>query len=213
MALSGSTRLQAATSQMLAVGAALWNDLSLIQQLHDEYAKFKLAHFLKPVAEWESNVYRENNFVMYQTEQFPIAVLTDTTERSPTFSLTPFEKNQDFHTSHYSLCYLGIPTAQDAAQSWNMILNREPIGLEWEELNGRLGLDSIYEFDFSGKFLKSRALKLFPCEQKVLTLDKFENRLEFFTDNLSSISESILLSHPLLEQLFVKMILCATSIF
>jgi N-acetylmuramic acid 6-phosphate etherase len=212
MALSGSTRLQAATSQMLAVGAALWNDLSLIQQLHDEYAKFKLAHFLKPIVEWESSVYRENNFVMYQTEQFPIAVLTDTTERSPTFSLTPFEKNQDFHSSHYSLCYLGIPTASDAPDSWQMILNREPIGLEWQELNGRLGLNSIYEFDFSGKFLKARALKLFPCEQKVLTLDKFENRLEFFTENLSSISESILLRHPLLEQLFVKMILNTHSL-
>ncbi len=212
MALSGSTRLQAATSQMLAVGVALWNDLSLIQQLYDEYAKFKLAHFLKPIVEWESSVYHENNFVMYQTEQFPIAVLTDTTERSPTFSLTPFEKNQDFHSSHYSLCYLGIPIASDAPQSWKMILNREPIGLEWKELNGRLGLDSIYEFDFSGKFLTARALKLFPCEQKVLTLDKFENRLEFFTDTVSSISESTLLSHPLLEQLFVKMILNTHSL-
>lgn len=212
MALSGSTRLQAATSQMLAVGAALWNDLSLISRLREGYALFNLAQFLKPVAEWESTVYREKNFVMYQTEDFPIAVLTDTTERSPTFSLTPFEKQRDFHASHYSLCYLGIPSVNDSESSWVEILNRQPIGLEWPELNGRLGRESILEFDFSNKFLNARALKLFPCEQKMISLNKLGTRLEFFTDQFSSVAESDLLLHPLLEQLFVKMILNTHSL-
>lgn len=212
MALSGSTRLQAATAQMLAVGAALWDDLSLISRLRDEYSKLKLSLFLQPVVEWESQVYHEKNFVMYQTDTFPIAVLTDTTERSPTFSLTPFEKKTDFHPSHYSLCYLGVPSASDAQESWMAILNREPIGLEWQELNGRLGYESILDFDFSDKFLNARALKLFPCEQKTIALNKFENRIEFSTDQFNSVMESPLLDHPLLEQLMVKMILNTHSL-
>jgi N-acetylmuramic acid 6-phosphate etherase len=212
MALSGSTRLQAATVQMLAVGAALWNDLSLITRLSEEYSKLKLSLFLQPVVEWESEVYREKNFVMYQTESFPIAVLTDTTERSPTFSLTPFEKKGDFHPSHYSLCYLGIPSAHEALESWQAILNRAPIGLEWKELKGRLGYGSILDFDFSDRFLNARALKLFPCEQKTITLNKIDHRLEFSTDQFNSSLESSLLNHPLLEQLLVKMILNTHSL-
>ena len=212
MALSGSTRLQAATTQMLAVGAALWNDLSLISRLRDEYSRFKLSLFLQPVVEWETSVYRENNFVMYQTDTFPIAVLTDTTERSPTFSLTPFEKKNDFHTSHYSLCYLGIPSTSLAEESWEAILNRLPIGLEWKELKGRLGYRSILDFDFSNSFLNTRSHKLFPCEQKTINLNQIENRLEFTTDPFTSTMESSLLSHPLLAQLLVKMILNTHSL-
>ena len=212
MALSGSTRLQAATAQMLAVGAALWNDLSLITRLRDEYARCKLSLFLQPVVEWETNVYRENNFVMYQTESFPIAVLTDTTERSPTFSLTPFEKKKDFHTSHYSLCYLGIPSTNLAVESWEAILVRLPIGLEWKELKGRLGYRSILDFDFSNPFLNIRARKLFPCEQKIIALNQFEKHLEFSTDQFSSVMDSSLLDHPLLAQLLVKMILNTHSL-
>jgi N-acetylmuramic acid 6-phosphate etherase len=212
MALSGSTRLQAATAQMLAVGSALWNDLTLISRLREGYALFNLAGFLKPVVEWESSVYQDKNFVMYQTDDFPIAVLTDTTERSPTFSLTPFEKQRDFHPSHYSLCYLCIPSVEDSESSWVEILNRQPIGLEWDELNGRLGRESILEFDFSNKFLNARAVKLFPCEQKTIALNKLGNRLEFFTEQFSSVAESDLLLHPLLEQLFVKMILNTHSL-
>ncbi len=212
MALSGSTRLQAATAQMLAVGSALWDDLSLIPRLRDEYARIKLSLFLQPVVEWESNVYRENNFVMYQTESFPIAVLTDTTERSPTFSLTPFEKKGDFHPSHYSLCYLGIPSTSLAVESWEAILNRLPIGLEWKELKGRLGYRAILDFDFSSQFFNARALKLFPCEQKVLELNHVEKRLEFSTLQFASVMESSLLDHPLLAQLLVKMILNTHSL-
>ena len=212
MALSGSTRLQAATAQMLAVGAALWNDLTLITRLRDEYARLKLSLFLQPVVEWESTVYSENNFVMYQTESFPIAVLTDTTERSPTFSLTPFEKKDDFHPSHYSLCYLGIPSVPTSEEAWEAILNRFPVGLEWKELKGRLGYRSILDFDFSDHTLNARARKLFPCEQKALTLNKFENRLEFSTEQFASVLDSNLLEHPLLGQLLVKMILNTHSL-
>ena len=212
MALSGSTRLQAATAQMLAVGAALWKDFSLITRLKEEYSRLRLAEFLKPVVEWESAVYQENNFVMYQTDTFPIAVLTDTTERAPTFSLTPFEKKNDFHPSHYSLCYLGIPSVKTAEESWEAILQRDPIGIEWKELKGRLGYRSILDFDFSDQFLNARALKLFPCEQKTIELNKFDHRLEFSTDQFSSVMNSTLLDHPLLEQLLVKMILNTHSL-
>lgn len=40
----------------------------------------------------ESDVYKENGYIFYDTDYyFSISIFTDTTERSPTFSLFPFE--------------------------------------------------------------------------------------------------------------------------
>jgi N-acetylmuramic acid 6-phosphate etherase len=209
MALSGSTRLQAATVQMLGVGAALLGDLNLIEKFHSEYASLKLDSFLVPAIEWESSVYQKNGTVLYQTNTYPIAVLTDTTERSPTFSLTPFEKSNDVSGIH-SLCYLSIPDAETPLESWKAILNRAPIGLEWPELHGRLGFDSILEFDFGRAATAEREMRVAPLQQKVIRLEGEHavGRLQFKTFEFSSeIFSPPLLQHALLEQVFVKVLM------
>jgi N-acetylmuramic acid 6-phosphate etherase len=60
------------------------------------YAKLDLPAFLSPFIEAESKVYQDKDFLIYRSSpEFGISILTDTTERSPTFSLFPFEGNAD----------------------------------------------------------------------------------------------------------------------
>jgi N-acetylmuramic acid 6-phosphate etherase len=214
MALSGSTRLQAATVQMLAVGAALLNRFDLIDEFLTDYAKLDLAPFLIPAIHWESKAYLNQGVVLYQTSSYPIAVLTDTTERSPTFSLTPFEKSNEPPGGPFSLCYLSIPDAHGAMESWKRILNRAPIGLEWPELNGRLGLDSILEFDFGREATATREARVAPKKQNVIRLDSHAtlHEVEFKTSEFDSRLKTDLVAHPLTEQIFVKVLLNTLSL-
>jgi N-acetylmuramic acid 6-phosphate etherase len=207
MALSGSTRLQAATAQMLAVGAALLDQIADIPHFISEYERLELNPFLAPVIEWESTVYRAQESVLYQTSTYPIAVLTDTTERSPTFSLTAFEKRDEVK-DQYSWCYLCIPDADTSIAAWTRILGREPIGLDWPELDRRLTQASILEFDFSRSVAARRTQKLHR-RQHLLKLDFYPARqiLDFIADDLEVQLKTDLVMNPLWNQLLVKMIL------
>ena len=213
MALSGSTRLQAATAQMMAVGMALTRNFFLADLFLDEYSKLDLTGFLIPVIEWEAFAYLEGATILYQTSTYPIAVLTDTTERSPTFSLTAFEKSTDRSGPH-SLCYLSIPDARTAAESWRKILNRDPIGLDWPELGNRLGLESILEFDFGRKAMEYREMRVHPKKQKVVRLDAHHRTgfLEFKSDVFDLKLETALIADPIGEQILVKILLNTLSL-
>jgi N-acetylmuramic acid 6-phosphate etherase len=213
MALSGSTRLQAATVQMLAVGVALLHDFSLVDEFLKNYAELDLAEFLAPVIEWESQVYLQKGTVVYQTDSYPIAVLTDTTERSPTFSLTPFELPTET-AGPFSLCYLSIPGAHTALDSWQAILNRTPIGLDWPELHGLLNLDSILEFNFGREAIAARATRILPQTQNLLRLESHPTlaTLEFKTEAFTTQLKSDLLLQPLLDQILVKLLLNTLSL-
>jgi N-acetylmuramic acid 6-phosphate etherase len=213
MALSGSTRLQAATAQMLAVGMALTRNFFLADLFLDEYSKLELFPFLSPVIEWEAYAYLGGAVVLYQTSTYPIAVLTDTTERSPTFSLTPFEKSNDFNAPH-SLCYLSIPDAHNPLESWRRILGRTPIGLDWPELSSPLDLHSILEFDFGRSATERRKKRVRPKEQRIVRLDGHHRtgELEFKSDVFDLRLQSNLIQDPLGEQILVKMLLNTLSL-
>ncbi len=213
MALSGSTRLQAATAQMLAVGMALTRNFFLADLFLDEYPKLDLVTFLKPAIEWESQAYLNGSVVLYQTSTYPIAVLTDTTERSPTFSLTPFEKSTETQ-GPFSLCYLSIPDAHTARESWKKILNRDPIGLEWPELTNPLGIQSILEFDFGREATAARAARVQPKTQSIIRFDGHHllGELELKTDLFDSRLPTSLILDPLGEQILVKILLNTLSL-
>lgn len=155
MALSGSTRLQATTVQMLVAGAALSEALghesadSLIKQFIDLLNRHDPA-FLIPFIEAEARLYRDGHHILYQTDHYGITVLTDTTERSPTFSLVPFE-NKNRPEDESSLCYLCLPGCPDSASAWRHLLHRSPRTLEWPELNGKDSMETLLGFDISAK--------------------------------------------------------------
>jgi N-acetylmuramic acid 6-phosphate etherase len=163
MALSGSTRLQATTVQMLVAGAALCEALghepgpdlihlfSSLVERHDPT-------FLAPFIEAEATVYASGDHVLYETDAYGITVLTDTTERSPTFSLAPFE-NTLRPGDESSWCYLCLPAAPDSMSAWRQLLHRSPRTLEWPELGDKATLKTLLGHDISSRATEWRTAR------------------------------------------------------
>jgi len=169
MAISGSTRMQATTAELLVVGAAL--EIALARFLRDRVPESDLGelglevragvyyHRLfvnllndlsKPTAveamvravKFEEGIYRQRGLVTYVTDSVLLDVLTDTTERSPTFMLPPFRPNDD-HRSPRSWAFVKDPL-RTTPEAWRRMLEREPRGLEWTaETYRNLGAPSV----------------------------------------------------------------------
>jgi N-acetylmuramic acid 6-phosphate etherase len=161
MALSGSTRMQATTVQMFAAGMALLTPLTDFEDFKNkcqqELESLKNLDYRSLVGfiEWESQIYQTDGIVTYSTPaELAITILTDTTERSPTFSLIPFETNEE---NHLSLCHLCIQGTSNATGAWKEMLGRAPRGLHWGSLEKNVGLDDIYKFDISEKCSERRS--------------------------------------------------------
>ncbi|MBL9176414.1 MAG: SIS domain-containing protein [Verrucomicrobiaceae bacterium] len=159
MAVAGSTRMQASTVLMAAIGFAF------MHQRDPEHAPEEvlqlmrhLAHhdgqFLVPFIEHEAAVYERGAFVLYESPRFGITVVTDTTERAPTFSLAPFEK-QDDPVAPASWCHFVMLEQPEAHAAWRALLHREPRTLEWPDARHVAGAGVLACYDFSAQ-LKSR---------------------------------------------------------
>lgn len=155
MALSGSTRMQAATVIMLVVGLAL---TELSEAAHDVDSTYSLIHRtfeavspadLACFIEQEANHYQAGGHLNYHCpSELGLAVLTDTTERSPTFSLRPFENFLDPNYES-SLSYLTIDSAKHVSSAWEQLLLRAPRTLEWSELQQVAGWQRLQGHDIS----------------------------------------------------------------
>lgn len=160
MALAGSTRMQATTAQMLAVSFALFEFDSKYQvfeeklsKILEDYKKLNFETCLKLI-EFEYGEYLKNGIVTYlTTKESAITILTDTTERSPTFSLKGFEKidEQDF-----SLSYLAVKGSTNVENAWESLLQRQPRCLNWKNIDLDLSLDQLMLFDISENAIKRR---------------------------------------------------------
>jgi len=165
MAITGSTRMQAVTTELLVIGTALenalleflkntlpasqWAKLNLhprsAQDYHGIFVDLlkQLSHTtsidtMARATEFEEDIYRRHGLITYMADSGLLDVLTDTTERSPTFMVPPFRKYGD-DCSAQSWAFVKNPfrSTQDA---WRDMLQREPRGLQWgtkvyEELN------------------------------------------------------------------------------
>ena len=208
MSLSGSTRLQASTALMLGAGAALlkcakeepppFSDLISFMQNID-------FSFLKPFITEESRLYAEGDYVLYETNAYGISILTDTTERAPTFSLLGFE-NQNNPERKPSLSYLRLPHARNPLEAWHKILLRDPVTIEWEELKSVAGRKQLLGFDFSSQSLQQRAALVAPRRLHRFMIDRQGDML-CFTLNHCRHQVNVRGLHPLFEHLFLKMAL------
>ncbi len=163
MAISGSTRMQASTVLMLAIGMGLLYkhpDQNTFESFYQNFLhRLTLTDYdiMQGLTVLESNLYKEKKFLNYVADpHLAISILTDTTERSPTFSLRGFENRLE-PGAHHSLSYLFIPDSEDAGQGWSELLWRKPRALEWSELDGRIGLSKLVGFDISKQGLKARS--------------------------------------------------------
>ena len=144
MAITGSTRMQATTAELLVVGAAMEMALmrhvgqavptiaqyrqlfgGLLEQLSSPPAVVAIAR----AVELEEAVYRGRGLVTYLVDSLMLDVLTDTTERSPTFMIPPFRRQGDA-SSPLSWAFVKDP-CRETEQAWRQMLQREPRGLTW----------------------------------------------------------------------------------
>ncbi|MHC1786407.1 MAG: hypothetical protein AB9880_05060 [Christensenellales bacterium] len=156
MAVAGSTRMQVTTIELLVAGAALelaaygWllahltpEELAalgtgvleareyskqferLVRQLSQGEALASLAR----AVESEVDTYTRKGLVTYITHDYLQDILTDTTERQPTFTLPPFRRTDD-QASPLSWAYAKDPL-YPASVAWQHIIRRPLKGLDW----------------------------------------------------------------------------------
>jgi N-acetylmuramic acid 6-phosphate etherase len=156
MAITGSTRMQATTAELFIVASAI--EIAMVRFLQqrltpseierlrlkeyspDEYHR-QLCELLEQLSNddavnmlaaatvFEEDIYRKHGLVTYFADEFLLDVLTDTTERSPTFMLPPFRKQND-NLSPRSWAFVKDPF-RSTTEAWRELLQREPRGLDW----------------------------------------------------------------------------------
>ncbi len=156
MAITGSTRMQAVTTELLIVGSALeiallqflqnvlpasdWTQLGLYARSTQDYYQLFVdlltqlssnaaVDAIASATEFEENIYSQHGLITYVTDSALLDVLTDTTERSPTFMVPPFRKHGDIR-SPQSWAFVKNPFLS-TQEAWRDMLQREPRGLEW----------------------------------------------------------------------------------
>ncbi|HSW01673.1 MAG TPA: hypothetical protein VLI39_16000 [Sedimentisphaerales bacterium] len=144
MAITGSTRMQATTTELLVVGAAMEMALArhvgcaghtisscrqLFENLLRQLSAPQAVAAIAQAVELEEQVYRKRGLVTYLADSLMVDVLTDTTERAPTFMLPPFRRQGDT-ISPVSWSFVKDPH-HATEQAWCEMLQREPRGLMW----------------------------------------------------------------------------------
>ena len=183
--ISGSTRMQATTTQMIAVGFALLYSHESESTFKDEFNSFinslqemNLA-FLENFIWKESNHYKENGIITYRShDDIAITLLTDTTERAPTFSLFSFENSSD---ETLSLSYLTLKNATSVEEAWKSLLKRKPRCLEWRDIDRDISERVLNHFDISPQSIIRRSNN---TKHLIFDVDYCKDRLFFEIDGL-----------------------------
>ena len=156
MSITGSTRMQATTIQLcvlLTVLEMVFRDLmkelepqgpdaldsttvpaeflKRLVEIHESLKSPGLLSQLAGAVALEETVYRSRHKNNYFADRFGIDVLTDTTERSPTYCTPPFRKCNDT-TATESWAFLFLPY-RDTPQAWERLIKRQPKCVEWTE--------------------------------------------------------------------------------
>ncbi|MBR5752221.1 MAG: hypothetical protein IKX84_07500, partial [Clostridia bacterium] len=156
MAVAGSTRMQVTTIELLVAGAALevaawkWlnkhldaDELAAVgltalepESYSDEFEKLvarlgsgEALEGMAKAVEYETETYTAGGLITYITHAYLQDILTDTTERQPTFTLPPFRRTDD-HTSPISWAYAKDPLYPSSI-AWQHIIRRPIKGLDW----------------------------------------------------------------------------------
>ena len=203
MAVMGSTRMQATTIQLCAMLTVLEmvametagvpeKFLAGLEQIHASLSSEDVREQLAGLVQVEESAYRSEHKSTYFADALGIDVLTDTTERSPTFCTPAFRKWDDTEASE-SWTYLVLPYP-DSKQAWEGMLKRFPHGLAWteEEIRKLVGpekavrqaeimkqidLDEILRFRIGLSGLEHRPIRTGDAVISVIT----EAEKEFFT--------------------------------
>lgn len=167
MAVAGSTRMQATSVQLLAMMTVLELVLrdrigspapslpvalaGAFAELHASLAAPARCASLARLVEAEEHAYRTGARTSYLAGALAVDVLTDTTERSPTFGTPPFRAWDDTRSAEsWTFLFTPDPTTEEA---WSHLLRRAPRALAWSPADltplgalPRLGLAELRSF-------------------------------------------------------------------
>ncbi len=156
MAVSGSTRMQVTTVELLAAGAAMevaanrWLQENLTEdelktiglvalelndyakefsKLNKALSKGKALEGLTQAVDYETDTYKKKGLITYVTHDYLLDLLTDTTERQPTFTLPPYKKFAD-KEALVSWAYVKDPLYPNTV-AWQHVFRRPIKGLDW----------------------------------------------------------------------------------
>ncbi|MCZ6601017.1 MAG: SIS domain-containing protein [Acidobacteria bacterium] len=187
MALAGSTRMQASTVLQLAVGAALLHPQesagALIEAYTGHIADTDFS-FLTDFIATEADIYATGQHLTYRVRDYGITVLTDTTERAPTFSLVPFDQLKERLPVH-SLCYVSLDNATDPEDAWSRLLNRTPHSLNWPDVDPRTTPQYLQGFDFSAGAPAQRRRQIPDRRHHEFRIRRSGNRMELRLQGLT----------------------------
>jgi len=212
MAITGSTRMQASTILLAVAGIALLyynSDNEFIENEINAFNEFWRSadiNFIEKFILRETECYKKGDFLLYETDNYlGITVMTDTTERSPTFSLYPFE-NVGEKEMNMSLCYLFMPDYPSSEVAWEKLLWRKPRTLEWPDINGIASRDRLLGFDFSSKVMPRRSNQAKSASQHRFKILNNEDGINFELDEESQFFATPF-SMSLFKHLVLKMIM------
>jgi N-acetylmuramic acid 6-phosphate etherase len=159
MSITGSTRMQATTIQLcvlltileMVIRQLLVEDpdgrtTTSVDDVPGDFLRYLTAAMaslrsesvrsqLAKLVQLEEATYRRGRKNNYFAGHFAIDVLTDTTERSPTYCTPPFRKFDDC-TATDSWAFLFVP-AEATTEGWEHIIKRHPVCVEWDEATVR----------------------------------------------------------------------------
>lgn len=178
MAVTGSTRMQSSSVEQLAITVAMELVLQdLILDLDPRFEAKKPSDyaqsFIRTVEllqepavverlhrqiEIEQNLYENDGHVTYYTDKYLLDVLTDTTERGPTFSVPYFRGQKETHMP-LSWAYVKTPT-MSTKDAWDYCFKRAPRCLPFDSA------------DYASMGISSEVLQKMPDI-------RYENLLEF----------------------------------
>lgn len=143
MALAGSTRMQATTSEQLIAGAALETIMCRLtgtdipdyapafEQLLDQLETPDNVQAMADYIIYETTLYKKKALVTYFADDYMLDIFTDTTERSPTFMLPPFRRNDDA-VSPRPWAFVKNP-GFSTAETWYRVMHRNLRCLNWQK--------------------------------------------------------------------------------
>jgi N-acetylmuramic acid 6-phosphate etherase len=222
MAITGSTRMQATTVQILAAGLPLQHHahperirpaLERVAQVLSNEVEYGA---LAPFTSAEAALYRSGDRFLYATDYFTCTVMTDTTERAPTFSYPPFENFDLNPHPPASPVYLHLPGLADSKAAWERLLHRPPRGIDWPETRHQTSASVLYGYDFSDRCVGERRRRYGEMKTKhSLSVNRTEHGITFaIADSNVAVTVPVsvdILSDPLLINVVAKAILNAHS--
>ena len=143
MALAGSTRMQATSSEQLISGAALEYVIAVLsglpipdtagnfRKLLDALETEENVEAIAGAIDFEAGVYRKKGYITYFAHDYMLDIFTDTTERSPTFMLPPFRKKDDT-VSPRPWSFVKDPTLT-TGEVWQYGMMRALRCLQWDQ--------------------------------------------------------------------------------